>query len=242
MPPIGSANVFRTQLVAGQATERRLLISDLAAGSSKACRESLSLAKTVFPSRRSVTRSVVAVSAVDQLDFWRDVLVGSEADDGVVVLLRKHDERALRDWTQRHSRFETDERMARLSRATGGWPCLLDKALELWAVSHDQDEALRELELWLGQNLGAQEFVDAVGLLRDDTVMNGYLAIVDQLDTGWNSDGDCRAALELVHIAPDEARWALSCLEALQVLDRDVNRLRVDPVLHTALGVMGRIG
>ncbi|WP_437076822.1 hypothetical protein [Streptomyces sp. enrichment culture] len=61
---------------------------------------------------------------------------------------------------------------------------------------------------------------------------------VEQLGTGWNPDADCGTAIELAGLAPDDARWALTCLETLQVLDRDDTRLRVEPVLHAALGTV----
>ncbi|MFD3652826.1 hypothetical protein [Streptomyces sp. NPDC058620] len=39
-------------------------------------------------------------------------------------------------------------------------------------------------------------------------------------------------------LSSGEARGAIVCLEALQVFDRDGTRLRVEPVLHAALGVL----
>ncbi|MFC5959425.1 hypothetical protein ACFP51_34960 [Streptomyces pratens] len=92
----------------------------------------------------------------------------------------------------------------------------------------------------------ARELVEAVGLLRDDAgagddpddpytmVRTGYDAIVEELGTGWNSAADCETAIELASLAPDDARWALTCLGTLQVFDRDGTRLRVEPVLHSA--------
>ncbi|MEW1603051.1 hypothetical protein [Streptomyces sp. NPDC093808] len=254
LPPIGNANTYRRELAAGRAGERRLLISNLALGSDKSCRESLALARTHLPTTAEATRSVVLVSSSEQLGFWRGLLDGFEPEresgDDTVVVLRRYDRRGLRDWTQRHSAYETEERLARLAAVTGGWPLLLDKVLALREQHRDQDRAVRELEEWLGRREGAQEFVEAVGLLRDDTdtaedpydpyvmVRTGYEAIVEQLGTGWNPDADCGTAIELAGLAPDDARWALTCLETLQVLDRDDTRLRVEPVLHAALGTV----
>lgn len=39
-------------------------------------------------------------------------------------------------------------------------------------------------------------------------------------------------------LSSEEARWAIVCLEALQVFDRNGTCLRVEPVLHAALGVL----
>ncbi|HEX5534257.1 MAG TPA: hypothetical protein VFX33_11000 [Actinomycetales bacterium] len=242
LPPIGSANAYRKALAAGRPSERRLLISDLTLGSDKPCRESLEQARTILPTAAEATRSVVLVSSAAQLGFWRDVLGDTETERAgggdTVVVLRRYGRRALRDWAQYHSAYETDARLARLTATTGGWPFLLDRVLELRARHKDQDRALHELEQWLGRKDGAQEFADTVGLLEDESVKAAYDAVVEQLGTGWNSEADCVAAIELAGHAPDDAHWALTCLETLQTLDRDATRLRVESALHAALGVI----
>lgn len=242
LPPIGSANAFRKALAAGRAGERRLLISDLALGSDKPCRESLEQARTILPADDEAARSVVLVSSAAQLDFWRDLLgdrEGERADDAdIVVALRRYDRRGLRDWTQSHNAYETDERLTRLEELTGGWPFLLDRVLQLREEFGDQDRALHELEGRLAKRDGAEEFVEAVGGLEDETVRVGYRAIVEQLGTGWNSDADCAAAAELAGLTPGEAYWVITYLETLQALDRNGTSLRVEPVLHAALRLL----
>lgn len=248
LPPIGNANTYRRQLAAGRAEERRLLISDLALGSDKSCRESLEQARTTLPTATGATRSVVLVSSPGQIGFWRDLLADLETEDGdggSAVVLRRYDQRGLRDWTQQHSVYETEERLTRLAAITGGWPILLDKALALRASHRDQDSALEELEKWLARKENALDFVDAAGLAptvvngEDDLVRQGYEAIVGELGTGWNLEADCTTAAELAGLSPDDARWALACLETLQALDRDGARLRVEPVLHRVLSSLG---
>ncbi|MFJ8546096.1 hypothetical protein ACIRFH_29635 [Streptomyces sp. NPDC093586] len=241
LPPIGSANTYRKALAEGRAGERRLLISDLAACSDKTCRESLEQARTILPAVADATRSVVLVSSAAQLAFWRELFGDTEAladGDDLMVVLRRYDRRGLRDWTQYHSAYETEERMARLAAVTGGWPFLLDRVLELREQYKDQDRALHELEQRLGRSDSAEEFADATGFLEQESLRAGYDAIVEQLGTGWNAEADCVAAAELAGLASDDARWSLTCLETLQALDRDGNRLRVEPVLHAALRVV----
>lgn len=242
VPVIGSANTFRRELAAGQPDERRLLISDLAEGSEKSCRESLELARTVLPQLPEAARSVVLVSGVGQIEFWAGLLSGTEADPDSVVVLRRHDLRGLRDWTQRHSFCETEERLARLSEVTGGWPVLLDKALELRGQHNDQDGVLLELADWLGQKSGAEWFVENVGLLDDSTLKAAYFAVVDQLGIERHGDAYLVTAAEMTGLTVDEASWAISCLEALQVLERDGSQLGVEPVVLAALGVLGAGG
>ncbi|MFC5724471.1 hypothetical protein ACFP1Z_30380 [Streptomyces gamaensis] len=238
VPPIDKANTFRKELSAGRAGERRLIISDLSLGSEKSCRESLELARVVLPDTAEATRSVVLVSGTGQLGLWSELLMGDDTAHGSVVVLRRHDASSLKDWAQRHSRYEADERLTRLETATGGWPILLDKVLELCERHRDQDRVLRELTSWLEQSSGAEQFVDAVGLLEHDTLETAYSGIVEQLGTGWHEEADTVTAAELAGLAPDDARWAVTCLEALQTLDRNGTRLRIEPVLHAALGVV----
>jgi hypothetical protein len=238
VPAIGSAKTFRKELAAGRAGERRLLISDLSLGSEKSCRESFDLARAVLPDAAEATRSVVLVSGVEQLGFWSGLLTGSDADHDAIVVLRRHDLRSLKDWTQRHSLCETQERLTRLAEATGGWPYLLDKALRLRDRRPDQDRVLADLTSWLEQSSGAEQFVEAVGLLENDTLKTTYNGVVEQLGTDWNDEAYLVTAAEMAGLSSGEARGAVVCLEALQVFDRDGTRLRVEPVLHTALSVL----
>ncbi|TSB32674.1 hypothetical protein [Streptomyces benahoarensis] len=238
VPPIGSAKTFRRELAAGRAGERRLLISDLSLGSEKSCRDSLGLARAVLPEAAEATRSVVLVSGATQLGFWPDLLTGPDADHDAVVVLRRYDLRSLKDWTQRYSLCETEERLARLAAVTGGWPYLLDKALKLRERRPNQDRLLDDLTSWLEQSSGAEEFVEAVGLLESDPLKAAYDGIVEQLGADWHDDGYLVTAAEMAGLSFDEALGAVTCLETLQAFDRDGTRLRVEPVLHAALGVL----
>ena len=123
LPPIGSANAYRKALAAGKAAERRLLISDLALGSDKSCRESLEQARTILPVAPDTTRSVVLVSSVAQLGFWRDLLDNPDAEPtgedaaATVVVLRRYDQRGLRDWAQYHSARSEERRVGKECRS-----------------------------------------------------------------------------------------------------------------------------
>ncbi|MFD9817269.1 hypothetical protein [Streptomyces sp. NPDC059080] len=238
VPPIGSAKTFRKELAAGRSGERRLLISDLSLVSEKSCQDSLSLARVVLPEAAEATRSVVLVSGVAQLGFWASLLTGPEADHDTVVALRRHDLRSLKDWTRRYSLCETEERLTRLATATGGWPYLLEKALQLRERRPNQDRVLGDLTSWLEQSSGAEQFVEAVGLLESDTLKAAYDGVVEQLGTDWHDEGYLITAAEMAGLSADEALWAITCLEVLQVFDRDGTRLRVEPVLHSALGAL----
>ncbi|WP_330479238.1 hypothetical protein OG301_33915 [Streptomyces platensis] len=242
VPAIGSANVFRRALTDGRAGERRLLVSDLSDGSAKACRESLAQARELVPDAHEATRSVVLISDFEQVDFWYDLLESPEADmAAMVVPLRRHDARSLRDWALARGLFETDQRLHRLAALSGGWPLLLEKVVDLHAGHHDQDRALRELDAWLAEKDGAEEFVEAVGLGEDTDQRTACLAIAHEWNDAWEGDTYVRAAAETSGLAPSRARTVVDCLEVLQVLERDVDRLRVEPVVLAALKVTGAL-
>ncbi|MFE0422424.1 hypothetical protein, partial [Streptomyces sp. NPDC058953] len=129
VPAIGSAKAYRGALVEGARGERRLVVSDLTGKRAKPCRESLAQARDSTPVGPGVTRSVVLVSGTLQLGFWRDLLVGGErdpvagaGDDGTVVVLRRYDARALKDWSRRQSFCEADGRGGRRRGEGGGRP------------------------------------------------------------------------------------------------------------------------
>ncbi|MFE0422425.1 hypothetical protein, partial [Streptomyces sp. NPDC058953] len=100
-----------------------------------------------------------------------------------------------------------------LGHLTGGWPLLLDRALELRKSGHDQDTVLGELAEATAREGGARELAEATGILEDEAVYEGYRMIVGQLGTGWNRKADAEAAVELAVAGAEDARWVLMCLE-----------------------------
>ncbi|KRV49025.1 hypothetical protein AQ490_22195 [Wenjunlia vitaminophila] len=232
-PAIGSTKVFRQQLVSGQAGERRVVISDLAHKEVNVdnCREALELARTLLPSRSGVTRAVVLIAGTDQFGLWRDLLTGSNGS-ALTVALRRHDRRSLRSWAQRSETFHTDDRLNRLVEVTGGWPMLLDRALDLYAEQGNQDEALHLLAAELQQKELSVELVTASGLAIDPVVVATYQALDAERATGWESEDYLLTVAEYHGVRKEDAVWACACLEAIQALERDGSRLRMEPVLR----------
>ncbi|MER5661783.1 hypothetical protein [Streptomyces mirabilis] len=234
IPAIGRSSVFRQELTSGRPGERRVIVSDLAANEVKddASRESLNLALTELPEKSGVTRAVVLIAGTGQLGLWRDVLSAPGTAASTAVVLRRHDRRSLKSWTQRSELFDTEERLTRLLEVTGGWPMLLDRAVEFHDTCKNQDQALRRLGDELQQQSQAAQLVAAAGLTADPIVAAGYRAVVDEFGTDWADEGDLLAAIELAGFDEPDAQWAYGCLEAFQALQRDGARLRVEPVLH----------
>lgn len=239
VPVISKRNTFRNSLVEGRPRERRLIVSDLANKSAKACRESLDQARTLLPTAPETTRSVVLVSGIGQLDFWRELLVGADNDGYILAMpLRRYDGRALRDWTQRHSLCQTEERLALLHARTGGWPYLLDKALSLRRGQGDHDRVLRLLADWVSEKGGAEEFVGAVGITEDEELWKSYVAIAEHAGLGWNTERDCLAALQMAEFDSASAQANLACLDTMQVFDHAGSKLRVEQVMFKAVTLL----
>ncbi|MEV7379129.1 hypothetical protein [Streptomyces lydicus] len=70
--------------------------------------------------------------------------------------------------------------------------------MDLHAGHHDQDRALRELDAWLAEKEGAEEFVEAVGLSEDTDQRAACLAIAHEWNGAWEGDIYVRAAAETV--------------------------------------------
>ncbi|MFE0170908.1 hypothetical protein ACFWZ2_01210 [Streptomyces sp. NPDC059002] len=234
LPPIGRMGVFRQELRGGKPGERRVIVSDLAnrAVSEEACVESLHLAHSDLPEGRGVTRAVAIIVDAGQLGVWRDLLSHPDTAGSRAVVLRRHDLSSLKSWALGGGRFDTEERLTRLLEITGGWPLLLDRAMELSRKCENHDLALGKLAEELRQRAAAQELVAAAGLTADAVVTAGYRAVVDEFGVGLADEEDIIAAIELAGLDKAEAHWAYVCLEALQVFEREGQRLRVEPVLH----------
>ncbi|WP_051966072.1 hypothetical protein [Kitasatospora mediocidica] len=233
LPPIGRPSVFRQALTDGQPGARRVIVSDLATKmtSDDTCREAVDLARTLLPERADVTRAVVLVLGLHQLQLWRELLTDSDKSDSITVFLRRHDQRSLRAWAQ-HTDLFTTERVTRLLELTGGWPALLDRAISLHNSSGNEDEALNRLRDVLQQKAFVAEFLEDAGLTADPLIADGYRAVAEEFGTEWATEADILAAIELSGLDVPDAEWVLTCLKALQTFDGDSGRLRLEPVLH----------
>ncbi|MFE4358413.1 hypothetical protein [Kitasatospora sp. NPDC056800] len=234
LPPIGRPAVFKQALADGQPGERRVIVSDLAKKHTgeDTCREAVALARTAIPERADVARAVVLILGLHQLQLWRELLADQEVVDSVAVFLRRHDQRSLRTWAQ-HTDLFTAERVTRLLELTGGWPLLLDRAISLHNRFGNEDEALKLLHDDLQQKEFIAEFLDDVGLPADPLVAAGYCAMAEEFGTTWVDEADALAWIELAGLDVSDAKWVLTCLEALQAFDRDSSRLRLEPVLFS---------
>ncbi|UXX98119.1 hypothetical protein N7U49_48390 (plasmid) [Streptomyces sp. AD2-2] len=155
------------------------------------------------------------------------------------MVLRRHDRRSLRGWAQRVNMFHTEDRLDRLHELTGGWPLLVGRAHRLHDELGDPDEVLRSLASLRADRAEARAFAEATGVYAAPLLAAGYRALDDEFKDGPFDLEGAVTAVALKIEDEDEARWIVSCLDALQVLDREDTQLRLEPLLHqcVALGV-----
>ncbi|MFF6858077.1 hypothetical protein ACFY9H_22205 [Streptomyces bacillaris] len=237
LPAVGNGRVYRQELMGGAPRERRVVISDFAnyPARPETCREAVEQAETLLPGTPGVTRAVVLITDVDQLDLWRTLLTGAEHAPAAPVVLRRHDRRSLRGWAQRVEMFHTEDRLDRLHELTGGWPLLVDRAHRLHGELGDADKVFRQLADIRTGRAGARAFTEATGIYADPLLAAGYQALAAEFK---EDRFDLVSAVTAVALTvagledEEEARWIVSCLDALQVFDREDGHLRLEPFLR----------
>ncbi|MEU5015172.1 hypothetical protein AB0G35_33845 [Streptomyces sp. NPDC021749] len=241
LPPIGKPSVFKQELMGGHPRERRVIICDFARYPVKpeTCREAVDLAETLLPGNPGVTRAVVLVTDTGQLDLWRELLMGERATAASPVVLRRHDRRSLRGWTQGVELFTTEERLDRLYALTGGWPLLVDRAHQLHGELGDPDEVLRRLADMLADRSRVRAFLEATGVYADSMLAAGYRSISTLLGGDLVDTEAVVTALAYETGDEEEARWVFACLDALQVFDREDAQLRLEPLLRQCMAFDG---
>lgn len=237
LPPVGRPSVYRQELTGGRPRERRVVISDFVNHRDpvrpEACRQAVDQAETMLPAKPGVTRAVVLVTGPDQLDLWRPLLNGTESTSAAPVVLRRHDRRSLRGWTQRVEMFHTEDRLERLHELTGGWPLLVDQAHRLHTELGDPDEVLRRLAGLRTDRAQARAFADATGVYADPLLATGYRELDKEFADGPFDWENAVTAVALgSEVEEEDAHWIVACLDALQVFDRDGGELRLEPLLR----------
>ncbi|MFE5717883.1 hypothetical protein [Streptomyces erythrochromogenes] len=242
LPPVGKPSAYKQELTGGRPRERRVVISDFARypdARPEAPRQAVDQAETMLPTTSGVTRAVVVVTDPNQLGLWRPLLTGTEPTSAAPVVLRRHDRGSLRGWAQRVEKFHTEDRLDRLHELTGGWPILVDRAHHLHGELSDPDAALHRLAGLRGDRVAARSFVEATGAFADPLLATGYRALDEEFkETPFDLESAV-AAVALRIEDEDEARWVVTCLDALQVLDRQENHLlRLEPLLRECVALL----
>ncbi|GHK02353.1 hypothetical protein SY2F82_41500 [Streptomyces sp. Y2F8-2] len=241
LPPVGKPSVYKQELMGGRPRERRVVISDFARYPVRpeTCREAVDLAETLLPTTPGVTRAAVLVTDPTQLALWRTLLTGTEPTSAAPVVLRRHDRRSLRGWAQRVEMFHTEDRLDRLHELTSGWPLMVGRAHRLHTELGDPDEVLRRLAGLRTDRAEARAFAEATGVYADPLVATGYRALDDEFEDG---SFDLESAVTAVAVRiedEDEARWIVTCLDALQVFDREGTQLHLEPLLRQCVALRG---
>jgi hypothetical protein len=237
LPPVGKPSVYKQELTGGRPRERRVVISDFVNYRDPVrpdtCREAVDIAEKMLPLTSGVTRAVVLVTDTTQLALWRPLLTGTEPTSAAPVVLRRHDRRSLRGWAQRVEMFQREDRLDRLFELTGGWPKLVGDAHRLHRELEDPDESLRRLADLRTDRARAHAFARDTGLYTNPLLAAGYRALAEEYRDG---SFDWESALTAVavrgEVDEDEAQWIVTCLDALQVFDREGAQLCLEPLLR----------
>ncbi|WP_328409965.1 hypothetical protein OG542_09710 [Streptomyces violaceus] len=245
LPPVGKPSVYKQELTGGRPRERRVVISDFVnyrdAVRPETCREAVDLTETLLPLTPGVTRAVVLVIDTTQLALWRPLLTGDEPTSAAPVVLRRHDRRSLRGWAQRVDMFQREDRLDRLHELTGGWPLLVDRSHRLHGELGDPEEALRRLAGLRADRTEARAFAEATGVYADPVLATGYRALADEFkEDPFDMESAVTAVAVRARIEDEaEAEWIVTCLDALQVFDREDTQLRLEPLLRECVALRG---
>lgn len=244
LPPVGNPKTYKQELAGGSPGERRVVISDFVNYRDPVdpgtCRAAVDLAETLLPRTPGVSRAVVLVIDTSQLALWRSLLMGTEPTSAARVVLRRHDRRSLRDWAQRDDKFQREDRLERLYELTGGWPQLVSSAYHLHKELGDADEALCRLAELRADPARARSFVQDTGIYADPLLAAAYRQLEEEYKDGLF---DWESALTAVvlgsNVGEDEASWSVTCLDALQVFDREGPQLHLEPLLRGCVALHG---
>ncbi|MFF0711555.1 hypothetical protein ACWEVM_06315 [Streptomyces bauhiniae] len=239
LPPIGRLSVYKQELTGGRPRERRVVISDFVDCDARpeTCREAVDLAESLLPETPGVTRAVVLVTDASQMGLWRPLLMGTERSSAVPVVLRRHDRRSLQGWAQRVQKFHTDDLLDRLYALTSGWPLLVDRATEEHHQLGGPEDALRRLAKLVTDRAEARAFAHATGVYSDPLLATGYRALMATFGDDLFDMDDAVTAVECEIDDEEEARWIATCLDALQVFDRDGTQFQLEPLLRQCVSL-----
>ncbi|MGW0838736.1 hypothetical protein ACWD26_00970 [Streptomyces sp. NPDC002787] len=105
----------------------------------------------------------------------------------------------------------------------------------------DSDETLRRLGGLGTARAEARAFAEATGLYADPMLATGYQALAAEFK---DDPSDLESAVTAVAVQAgfedqdeNEARWIVTCLDTLQVFDREDGQQRLEPLLRECLAL-----
>ncbi len=221
---------FEEALRAGKPGEHRVIVSDLREVNLDQCAASLAKADTSLPPA-GTTRSVILIAGSENLPWWPAVLERTTGGLGVVEL-RRHSPRSLWAWAVDEERaFQDDRSRDELLRATGGWPYLIDRVVDLSRNGLGPNEILDQLAEHLATDEGAAELLGAIGLNADSGLADLWDLAVDLLDEPIASDD----LVDLAASSQSSPGASIATLRALQLFNVDTEgRLTPEPTVADA--------
>jgi hypothetical protein len=186
----------------------------------------LSGACDVLSKRKGGRMSSTGVVLVDEqaLGAWTTVLASGVVVDLElrVLRLRRHSLDSLRVWSSRVTDLpwlETDETAGRVLVATGGWPILVERAVEILRRTRDLDNALADLDRHL-ETGGGRTLIDAVGLGADNRLRHAF-NVLAELHQGLPAPEAADLISEMCDLPGPEADAVWRVLRMIGAVDVD---------------------
>jgi hypothetical protein len=190
--------------------------------------------------------TAIFVVGSDTMPTWRAVVAPTddrpegEAGDGLprfeLVELRRWTEAGLRAWAQSQEvdlPFHEKQALREITKATGGWPMLVDQVVQSYKPNRNWPQAIEELETWLREPEGASSFCEAVGLLADPALRAAWEALIE-----LGEPVERELFQELIDVDPDRAAATSVLLRSMQVIDFDGGRFMPEPTAARAWQTM----
>lgn len=232
------ARWFVGRAKAGSRARHRLTFAQAADIDADSLHDVLRGVADVLGNRLRGRTSSLGVVLVDErtLGTWTTLLAAGIEDELEMRLLRlrRHGVDSLRVWSSRVMDlpwFETDETARKVLAATGGWPTLIDRAVDSLRRGRDLDRALEDLKSYL-DNGGGIALVDAVGVTRDIR-LRASLALLTELHVGLLAPEAPDLLVEGCDLTGPEAEAVWRVLRAIGAIDVDegAGTVRPEPVL-----------
>jgi hypothetical protein len=230
-----SPQAYGKALRGGDAADRHhVVLSQLLVAKPETVNDTVVKARRIPPAV-GVTRTV-AVAVDLNAPGILDMLTGPgfAVGDDDVITLRRATGIGVRGWLSDNepmNAFTDAASQTQLMAATGGWPMLLDLAVDKAREHASIRKVCNHITAYLATPDGAAELIDAVGLRTDAVVSDAFQSLIDY-------DGPVTAdeLVELSAVAGTDAHRTARTLQLLDVLDQSAvdGRWTPEPVTATA--------
>lgn len=224
----------------------RILVADLVGATNEQAARVLRAAQDAIgrgDTNPRASMAIICVADSADLTFWTEVLHHSDplVVGGVAELARWSDV-AITVWGHHIDLpMESEEMIAAIRGATGGWPLLIDRLYTNLRAGTRLNDALAATEQWAGSEEGTAELIGAIGLRWGSPPAIVFNELVD-LGNDFEVGEVTEYLREVDDLADVDVRATLQVLRALGVVEQYAGHeegtertlVRVEPVAADA--------